>query len=170
MSATTEKRTSAVPAAEEKTTAMMPDTYTPPGKRNDIHLMGQRCRKCGTRFFPGGRASCTACYSPDLEPAQLTRLGRVDAFTIARQAPRGYYGPVPFAIGSVALDDGASVICQLIGKDPQAWQCGDRGASYALALPRNPEKNIELVCYAFAPATPIDLAESSQAVHVRIES
>lgn len=160
MSATTEKRTSATPAAEEKTTAVMPGTYTPPGRRNDIHLVGQRCRKCGTRFFPGGRVNCTSCYNSDLEPAELTRLGKVDAFTIARQAPRGYYGPVPFAIGSVALDDGASVICQMIGKEPGAWQCGDRVASYAFVLPRDPEKGTGLLCYGFAPAMPEDLAES----------
>lgn len=160
MSTITEKRTFAMSAPEGKTAAMIPGTYTPPGKRNDIHLVGQRCRKCGSRFFPGGRVSCTACYSPDLEPAELTRLGKVDAFTIARQAPRGYYGPVPFTIGSVALDDGASVICQLIGKEPDAWQCGDRVASYAFVLPRNQEKRTELVCYGFAPVMPEDLAES----------
>jgi len=160
MSATTEKRTSAMPAQEGKITAVMPGTYTPPGKRNDIHLVGQRCRKCGACFFPGGRVSCAACYEHELEPAELTRLGKVDAFTVARQAPRGYYGPVPFAIGSVALDDGASVICQLIGKEPEAWQCGDRVASYAFVLPRNPQKSVELLCYGFAPAMPEDLAES----------
>lgn len=160
MSATTEKRTSAMPSLEVKTTAVMPGTYTRPGKRNDIHLVGQRCTNCGARFFPGGRVSCAACYAHELEPAELARLGKVDAFTIARQAPQGYYGPVPFAIGSVALDDGASVICQLIGKEPEAWRCGDRVASYAFVLPRNPQKSVELLCYGFAPAMPEDLAES----------
>lgn len=140
---------------------MTPGAFTPPGDGNDIHLVGQRCRVCGTRFFPGGRVSCTSCYSSDLEQAGLTRLGKVDAFTIARQAPRGYYGPVPFAIGSVALDDGASVICQLIGKDPEAWRCGERVASYAFVLPRDPDNGSESVCYGFAPATADDLTEKT---------
>ena len=60
----------------------------------------------------------------------------------------------------MALDDGASVICQLIGKEPEAWQCGDRVAAYAFVLPRNPEKSVELLCYGFAPAMPEDMAES----------
>lgn len=137
----------------------MPGAFTPPGKRNDIHLVGQRCRACGARFFPGGRVSCASCYSSRLEETELTRLGTVDAFTIARQAPRGYYGPVPFAIGSVVLEDGASVICQLIGKDPEAWQCGERVASYAFVLPRNAGKDAESVCYGFAPVAPDDLKE-----------
>ena len=170
MSVTTEKPTSAMFAVKEKAVAVIPDTYTPPGNRSDIHLVGQCCRKCGARFFPGGRVSCTTCYSPELEPTELTRLGKVDAFTIARQAPKGYYGPVPFAIGSVALDDGASVICQLIGKEPEAWQCGDRVASYGFVLPRNLENGTELLCYGFAPAMPEDLVESKSPTHTRIES
>jgi len=157
-------------AAEKTSTVVMPGAFTPPGERDDIRLVGQRCRKCGARFFPGGRVSCTACYGADLEPAQLARLGKVDAFTIARQAPRGYYGPVPFAVGSVVLDDGASVICQLIGKEAQAWQCGERVASYAFALPRDPEKRDSVLCYGFAPATPEDLAEQNQSTPASIES
>ena len=70
----------------------------------------------------------------------------------------------------MALDDGASVMFRLIGKDAQAWQCGDRVASYAFVLPRNPEKRVELVCYGFAPGMPEDPAESKQAIHMRIES
>jgi uncharacterized OB-fold protein len=157
-------------APENTLTQVMPGAFTPPGERNDTHLVGQRCSKCGARFFPGARASCIACYSPDLEPAQLTRLGKVDAFTVARQAPRGYHGPVPFAVGSVVLDDGASVICQLIGKEPEAWQCGERVASYAFLLPRDAEKRSEVLCYGFAPATPEDLAEAEQSSPARIES
>ena len=120
--------------------------------RGEIRLLGQRCRDCGTRFFPGGRSNCTRCYGAHLETVELDRSGTVDCFTVVRQAPQGYHGVVPYAIGNVALGASVMVIAQLIGKDPDTWRCGDKVVSCALDLPVDREGEALVRCYAFRPA------------------
>src|SRR5687768_11757979 len=81
---------------------------TQAGPNGEISLIGSHCRDCGGLSFPT-RASCSRCFGHDLETVELTRLGRVERFTVVRQAPPGYFGPVPYVLGDVTLEDGVSV-------------------------------------------------------------
>lgn len=126
------------------------ETFTKPGLHGEISLIGSCCRDCGTRFFPQ-HASCINCFGHHLDSIELERVGKVNRFTIVRQAPTGYFGPVPYVIGNVILDDGVSVVSQLIGKNAEDWQRGDIVAAYALELPSGDGDAPTVQCYGFGP-------------------
>ncbi len=60
---------------------------------DEPHLIGARCPTCGTYVFPPRAADCPnpGCESAVLEPAPLSRRGRVWSYTENRYAP-----PPPF--------------------------------------------------------------------------
>lgn len=133
-----------------------PRAFSEPGRRGEIHLLGHRCRDCSARFFPR-RMSCIRCFGHNLDAVELHRIGKVLSFAIVRQAPSGYFGPVPYAIGNVALDDGVIVLSPLTGKSVEAWRCGDVVAAYALGVPTR-EVDRSVTCYGFRPADPDDMS------------
>ena len=75
----------------------------------------------------------------------------MECFTVVRQAPRGYYGPVPYVIGNVALAGNVRILAQLIGKEPELWRCGDMVGACIFPLPRDPEGQSIALCYGFRP-------------------
>lgn len=110
--------------------------YTPPefertGAGDEAVLVGGRCTDCGATLFPV-RQRCTSCFGQRMEKALIPGEGRVVSFTIVRQAPSGYYGPMPYVVGNVALRDGVSALCPLSGKDVDAWRTGDPVSAFAL--------------------------------------
>jgi uncharacterized OB-fold protein len=83
-------------------------------------LVGARCTTCATVFFPPTHRSCRnpACAGEDLEPARLSRTGRVWSYTDARyQPPPPFVAQqdpyVPFALAAVELAEGLVVLGQL---------------------------------------------------------
>lgn len=73
------------------------------------HLLGSRCRSCGTYFFPRLATYCRnpACEGTGFEDVELSRTGRIWSFTNAcYQPPPPYVASdpfVPFAIAAVEL-------------------------------------------------------------------
>ncbi|HVB47733.1 MAG TPA: OB-fold domain-containing protein [Burkholderiales bacterium] len=141
-------------AAVERGAPVAAGAFTRPNDQGAIRLIGQRCRDCGARFFPGGRASCIRCYGAGLEAVELDDTGTVDCFTVVRQAPKGYHGPVPYVIGNVVLGGDVWVLAQLVGKDPEAWRCGEPVVACAFPLPRDAEHRGVALCYGFRPLAP----------------
>jgi uncharacterized OB-fold protein len=133
------------------------------GPRGEISLIGSRCRDCGSHWFPT-RATCSRCLSHDLESVELTRLGRVERFTIVRQAPQGYFGPVPYVLGDVTLEDGVSVLTNLVGKAVEEWRAGDLVAAYGLRLPTQRAGDAAAECFCFRPRSAEDAAHAQSAV------
>jgi uncharacterized OB-fold protein len=129
--------------------------FTKPGSRDEISLVGSVCTVCNSRFFPT-RATCSHCLSRNLEMVELTRLGRVTRFTIVRQAPLGYFGPVPYVLGDVTLDDGVNVLGNLTGKAVDDWRVGDLVASYVLRLPAQRSEGATVECFSFRPRVAVD--------------
>ncbi len=138
------------------TEELEPGLTTSAGERGDIQLIGHRCLDCGTRFFPA-RMRCVSCFGANTQPIELERTGLVDAFTIVRQAPPGYYGPVPYVLAMVTIGNDVITLTQLSGKPVNEWQRGDTVASYACSLPNADGK--QLSTYTFRPATPEDIAQ-----------
>lgn len=128
---------------------------TEAGPRGEINLVGSHCRDCGAHCFPT-RASCSRCYGHNLDAVKLTRLGRVERFTIVRQAPPGYFGPVPYVLGDVRLDDGVSLVTNLVGKAPGQWRSGDLVAVYGLLLPTQRTGDAAAECFCFRPRSAED--------------
>ena len=73
------------------------------------HLLGSKCRTCGTFFFPRLTGFCRnpACEGTTFEEVRLSRTGRIWSYTNAcYQPPPPFVAPepfVPFAIAAVEL-------------------------------------------------------------------
>lgn len=74
-------------------------------------LIGGRCPQCGTYQFPPTGQWCPnpRCDSDAMEPAELSRRGRVWSYTDAQYKPPAPFVPrtdpfVPFAIAAVELE------------------------------------------------------------------
>jgi uncharacterized OB-fold protein len=73
------------------------------------HLLGSKCRTCGTFFFPRQTGFCRnpACEGTTFEEVRLSRTGRIWSYTNAcYQPPPPFVAPdpfVPFAIAAVEL-------------------------------------------------------------------
>ena len=73
------------------------------------HLVGSRCRTCGTYFFPRQGSFCRnpGCEGETFEEVQLSRTGKVWSYTNAcYQPPPPFVAAdpyVPFAIAAVEL-------------------------------------------------------------------
>lgn len=74
------------------------------------HLIGSRCRSCGTYFFPRQGTYCRnpACEGTSFEDVKLSRNGRIWSYTNAcYQPPPPFVSAepfVPFAIAAVELE------------------------------------------------------------------
>jgi uncharacterized OB-fold protein len=92
-----------------------PGLFDPGGPNVMPHLLGHRCGGCGEIFFPRKTGGvCTRCQCEALEEIELSRRGKISAFTVIEQAPAGgfYKGRLPYAYGTVDLPEGVRVITQ----------------------------------------------------------
>jgi uncharacterized OB-fold protein len=80
------------------------------------HLLGTRCRHCGTYFFPpkSGYCSNPGCDSCELSEVELSRTGHIWSYTNAcYQPPAPYIASDPFepyAIAAVQLEEEQMVV------------------------------------------------------------
>jgi len=88
--------------------------------KKDFWLMGSKCKRCGTYYFPQ-RTFCPKCFEENtLEEAPLSKRGNLYTFTVVRRAslvPEGF--PVPYAYGYLDLPEGVRVLSMLEG-DPES--------------------------------------------------
>jgi len=123
------------------------------GAGDEVMLVGGRCADCGATLFPV-RQRCTSCFGPNVEKALIAGDGRVVSFTIVRQAPTGYFGPVPYVVGNVAMRDGVAALCPLAGKDVEAWRTGDLVSAFALNV--KVSDSVDRDVLAFRPVTTLE--------------
>jgi len=82
-------------------------------------LLGTRCRKCGTTFFPKENAFCRnpACDGGDFDSVELSRRGRLWSFTDNRyKPPAPYVSPEPFAPYAIAAVELAAERIVVLGQ------------------------------------------------------
>lgn len=74
------------------------------------HLIGSRCKACGTYYFPKQDRFCKNpdCDSTEFEEKELSHYGKIWSYTDAQyQPPEPFVAPdpyQPFAIAAVELD------------------------------------------------------------------
>src|SRR5690606_3082998 len=80
-------------------------------------LLGTRCARCGTVFFPRETELCRnpRCDGEQLDEVELSRRGRVWSYTDARYQPPPPYVPrtdpyEPFALAAVELEGEGIVV------------------------------------------------------------
>jgi uncharacterized protein len=81
----------------------------------DTHLLGHACDHCGAVFL-ARRNACAHCGGRDFSERRLASTGKVTSFTIVNRAAPGV--PVPFVSAVVELDDGASVLANVVDVEP----------------------------------------------------
>lgn len=78
-------------------------------------LLGLRCMDCNAKTAPPN-AVCTSCGSPTLKIEELVPKGTIKTFTVIRIAPTGF--EPPYFVALVGLEDGPSVLGNIIDLDP----------------------------------------------------
>jgi uncharacterized OB-fold protein len=81
-------------------------------------LLLRRCNACGeVHFYP--RTICPFCFSDDTAWLKSKGLGTVYAFSVMRRGP-------PFALAYVTLDEGPTMMTNIVDCDLDALRIGER--------------------------------------------
>jgi uncharacterized OB-fold protein len=90
----------------------------------DGRLLIQRCGACGAaQFYP--RALCSSCLAETLEWVQTSGIAQVVTFTICRVPVAEAYAPdLPYVVALVRLDEGPTMMTNIVECDPEAVSTG----------------------------------------------
>ncbi len=83
-------------------------------------LLVKRCKACG-EFHHYPRALCPHCFSADTEWLQVKGTGEIHTYSVLR---RGV--PVPYCIAYVTLDEGVSMVTNIVDCDLDAVRIGQK--------------------------------------------
>ncbi|MBF6331160.1 Zn-ribbon domain-containing OB-fold protein [Nocardia transvalensis] len=87
-------------------------------------LLLQHCTKCeALQHYP--RAVCTECGSTALDWVTAGGGATVESFTVVHRQVRSDL-PAPYVVARVRLDEGPTLLTNLIGGEPDSWCCDDR--------------------------------------------
>jgi uncharacterized OB-fold protein len=95
------------------------------------HLIGTRCRSCGTYHFPAERFFCRnpACDGTDLEEVPLSRRGKVWSWTMNHYAAPPPYPQVepfqPYGVAAVELPEERMIVLGMLTGDFEDLKIGD---------------------------------------------
>ncbi len=86
----------------------------------DSRLMIKRCTACGqAHYYP--RSICPLCGSPDTVWEQSQGLGTIYTLSTMRRGPNA-----PFTLAYVTLDEGPSMMTNIVDCDPDTLAIGQR--------------------------------------------
>ena len=88
-------------------------------------LLLQRCVACSEfQFYP--RIVCTNCSSDKLEWVKVSGQGKILTFTIVRRpVSEAYAEDVPYVVALIKLDEGPTMMSNVVQCDPEALKIGD---------------------------------------------
>ena len=104
--------------------APLVDSFTAPfwQAANEGVLMIRRCSACGqAHWYP--RPFCPHCGSDDAVWVPAGGGGTVYSFTVTRRA-----GPVPYVLAYVTLDEGVTMLTNLVDAEIESLHIGQRVA------------------------------------------
>jgi uncharacterized OB-fold protein len=93
-------------------------------KRHQLLL--QQCTKCGTQqFYP--RVMCSSCSARSPEWVEASGNGTVLSWTIVRHpVSEAYADDIPYVIALIKLQEGPTMMSQIIDCDPESVRSGMR--------------------------------------------
>jgi len=87
---------------------------------NNGRLLLRHCLSCGqVHYYPRGH--CPFCHATDLEDRESLGAGAIYSFSIIRIGPAA-----PYALAYVTLDEGVSVLTDIVESDLDTLAIGDR--------------------------------------------
>ena len=91
----------------------------------DGKLLIRHCNGCGENFwYP--RTLCPFCGTVDTEWLETSGTGTIYTFAITRKGLGHYGGVGPYVLAFVTLDEGPTMLTNIIECDVDALQIGDR--------------------------------------------
>ncbi len=121
-------------------------------KDQRYRLEGTVCADCATKAFPP-RQVCAECQSRNQRPFQFSGRGELYSFTTLYQAPLGFEGGVPYAVGMIKLDEGPMIEAQLTDVNPEDLKIGQRVEMVTRKLREQGAEGLIVYGYKFRPAT-----------------
>ena len=114
------------------------------------YLIAGKCKSCGEITFPL-RSYCLKCTADTIEEVNAGNKGHLLAYTIIRQKPPRYQGPVPYALGIVELESGARATTGLVC-DPES-ETPKIGMEMELVLEKamEDEEGNDMMVFKFKP-------------------
>ena len=98
---------------------VLPDNETFWKAAGEGRLLVKYCNACSQyHWFP--RTLCPFCFSDRTEWKEASGRGTVYTFSVTRRA-----GPIPFAIAYVTLEEGPTMLTNLVDCDLDAVRIGD---------------------------------------------
>jgi len=117
-------------------------------EKDNLHLVGSHCKKCGQNFFPI-REICPKCFSDrEMEKIKLSNHGRLYSYSIVQVAPKRFMPP--YAVGYVDFSEGVRVLGQLTTCDPAKLKL-DMEVQTELGRIAIDEQGDEVISYKFKP-------------------
>lgn len=77
------------------------------------NILGNACEKCGQEYFPPVNV-CKKCHSDKLTEKEMPRNGTLLSYTMQRESLAGFEDQEPMIFGLVKLDNGVTIISQLV--------------------------------------------------------
>lgn len=92
---------------------------------NRYNLIGTRCNRCSTIFFPP-RHICPNCRrTGKLEHYKLEGRGKIYSYTVVHFAAKGFEDQVPYVLAIVELKEGPRLTAQITDCNPDEVEIGD---------------------------------------------
>jgi len=127
------------------------DLFSPDEEGQGPALVGSRCSTCGYIAFPSLQVCPTCLIAGTMSRHVLSRSGKLENFSVVRQAPKGFQAPYIQAF--IRLPEGLAIFTHLIGVDPDK-DLIEIGTLWHVtaAVIKTRDDGQPLTGYAFAPA------------------
>lgn len=94
-------------------------------RQNGYHFLGSFCPNCQKTYFPK-RGFCLKCGEGELEDLRISNPGKLISFSVIRNAPAGFEGQAPYAVGIIELAPKIRITAQIVNVDPKKLKIGQK--------------------------------------------
>lgn len=111
------------------------------------NLIGNKCKNCGSVYFPP-RTLCKKCRSSgELEEINLSGRGEIKSYTVIRNPPEYMRFSAPYIVAIVELEEGPRISAQIEDTNVDKIEIGDKVERCFRKV--NEGKNSGLVKYGY---------------------
>ncbi len=124
--------------------------HLPTSPKENPYLIGSKCSHCGNVSFPK-KVVCPACVRDDtMQEIPLSRIGKINSFTVAHVAPPGF--KAPYIVAYVDFPEVSRVFGLVTGCEPveESLQIGME-VEVVVDKIREDDKGNDLIGYKFRP-------------------